>query len=241
MVEPSYSKLSPEPVRATIEQLRDRIRERFPDSSLSRVASELAAVAQQNDEVLAQLQRPIWWLRASAAVALFALLALTVWVVVWFTRMADIRNISLADLLQAIEAALNELIFLSLATFFLMSLEVRFKRRKALRMLHLFRSLAHIVDMHQLTKDPEYVLHPVSRTASSPARSLTRTELTRYLEYSSELLALVSKLAALHAQDLVDTVVLEAVTDVESLTADLSRKVWQKITILNITAVSDEG
>ena len=58
--------------------------------------------------------------------------------------------------------------------------------------------------------------------------------MSRYLEYCSELLSLVSKLAALHAQDLQDPVVLEAVNDVESLTADLSRKVWQKITILDI-------
>ena len=71
-------------------------------------------------------------------------------------------------------------------------------------------------------------------------RLLTRAELTRHLDYSSELLALVSKLAALHAQDLQETVVLAAVTDVESLTADLSRKVWQKITILDVTAHTAE-
>lgn len=240
MVETSYSKLAPEPIRATIEQLRDRIRERFPDSGLSRVAAELAAIAQQNDIVLAQLRQPIWWLRASAVVALVALLSLAVWIVFSFTQMKHTGSNSLADVLQAIDAAINELIFLSLAVFFLTSLEVRFKRRHALRMLHRFRSLAHIVDMHQLTKDPEYVLHAVPTTASSPVRRLTRTELTRYLEYSSELLAMVSKLAALHAQDLQDAVVLEAVTDVESLTADLSRKVWQKITILDITGSSPQ-
>jgi hypothetical protein len=238
MDEPSYSVLSPEPIRATIEQLRDRIRERFPESGLSRVASELASVAEQNDVVLAQLQKPIWWLRALTGTALLALLTFSGWVLFSLARTADTRNIGLADLLQAIEAALNELIFLALAVFFLTSLEVRFKRRKALRMLHRFRSMAHIVDMHQLTKDPEHALHAVPRTASSPVRLLTRAELTRYLEYSSELLALVSKLAALHAQDLQDTVVLAAVTDVESLTADLSRKVWQKITILDVTAIT---
>ena len=73
--------------------------------------------------------------------------------------------------------------------------------------------------MHQLTKDPEYVLHEVAATASSPERRLTQGQLKRYLEYCSELLSLVSKLAALHAQDLQDPVVLEAVNDVESLTA----------------------
>lgn len=136
MSEASYSKLDSSPIRSTIEQLRDRIAERFPDSGLSRVASELATVARQNDEVLRQLRQPIWWLRALGLIALVALLALAIWV-------------------------------------------------GALRMLHRFRGLAHILDMHQLTKDPEYVLHPLPTTASSPVRRLTRAELTRYLEYSS--------------------------------------------------------
>lgn len=235
MPEISYSKLDTAPIRATIEQLHARIRERFPDSGLSRVSAELVRVAEQNDEVIAELRRPIWWLRAAALLALLALLALAVWVLVSFTQMADSRSGTLGDLLQAVDAAINELIALGLAVYFLISLEVRFKRRRALRMLHRFRSLAHIVDMHQLTKDPEHVLRAVTKTSSSPVRHLTRAELTRYLEYCSELLALVSKLAALHAQDLQDSVVLEAVNDVESLTADLSRKVWQKITILDVT------
>jgi hypothetical protein len=233
----SYSKLDSSPIRATIEQLRDRIRERFPDSGLGRVASELSEVAEQNDDVLLQLRQPIWWIRIATGLALVLLIGLAVWVAASFARMRGSGTSSLPDLVQAIDAVINELIFLSLAVFFLTSLETRFKRRNALRMLHRFRSLAHIVDMHQLTKDPEFVLHPLPSTASSPVRRLTRAELTRYLEYSSELLSLVSKLAALHAQDLQDAVVLEAVTDVESLTADLSRKVWQKITILDVTAI----
>lgn len=240
MVETSYSKLDPAPIRTTIEQLRDRIRERFPDSSLGRLAAELNNVAEQNEIVVVQLRQPIWWLRASTMVALVALLALVLWVVVTIAHIAEARNGTLSDLLQAADAATNELIFLSLAVFFLTSLEIRFKRRKALRMLHRFRSIAHIVDMHQLTKDPEHVLNPVAATPSSPVRRLTRAELARYLEYCSELLSLVSKLAALHAQDLQDAVVLEAVNDVESLTSDLSRKVWQKITILDISGTSTE-
>ncbi len=235
MTEMTYSKLDPAPIRATIERLRDRIRERFPDAGLSRIAAEMVEVARQNEVVIVQLRQPIWWVRMLAGVALLALLALTLWIAVSFAQMANSRSVSFADLLQAVDSAINELIFLALAVFFLASLETRFKRRNALRMLHRFRSLAHVLDMHQLTKDPEYVLHPVTTTASSPTRQLTRSELTRYLDYCSELLALVSKLAALHAQDLQDAVVLEAVNDVESLTADLSRKVWQKITILDVT------
>ena len=235
MTETSFSKLDPAPIRATIEQLHQRIQERFPHSGLSRLSAELLEVAGQNEIVVVQLRRPIWWLRVATVVALLASGGLALFVGVSFMRMAAPGSTTLSDLVQAIEAVINELIFLTLAVFFLTSLETRFKRRRALRMLHRFRSLAHIVDMHQLTKDPEYVLHAVPTTASSPTRTLTRAELARYLDYCSELLSLVSKLAALHAQDLQDAVVLEAVNDVESLTADLSRKVWQKITILNVT------
>ena len=237
MDERSYSKLDPVPIRTTIERLQRRIEERFPESGLSRVAAELTALARENEIIIVQLRRPLWWLRVTGVVALAALTALALWVAVSFVQMADGLSGNLPELLQGVDAAINEVIFLSLAVFFLMSLEMRVKRRKALGMLHRFRSLAHIVDMHQLTKDPEHVLHPVPPTPSSPQRSLSRGDLTRYLEYCTELLALVSKLAALHAQDLQDPVVLEAVNDIESLTADLARELWQKITILDITEV----
>ncbi len=240
MTESSYSKLDSAPIRVTIERLQDRIRERFPDSGLNGVAAEMANTARQNEAVLEELRKPIWWLRISGFIALLAIVALAVWIVSSFVHMADARNGTFGDLLQAVDSAINEVIFLSLTIYFLVSLETRFKRRRALRMIHRFRSLAHILDMHQLTKDPEYVLRDVTATASSPERPLSRAELTRYLDYTSELLALVSKLAALHAQDLQDSVVLEAVNDVESLTADLSRKVWQKITILHVNDSSEE-
>ena len=241
MPETIYSKLESGPIRATIQQLQNRISERFPNSGLSRVAAELVKVGEENEAVLAQLRQPIWWVRAIAAIALVTLLGLAAWIIWSCVRIAEGRSGTFGDLLQAVDSAINEVIFLSLAIYFLMSLETRVKRRQALRMLHRFRSLAHVLDMHQLTKDPEHVLRQVSTTASSPSRSLTRQELTRYLEYCSELLALVSKCAALHAQDLQDTVVLEAVNDVESLTADFSRKVWQKITILDVAGFSADA
>lgn len=228
-----YSELNPAPIASTILLLARRIQERFPGSSLSEVAAELVRVADQNQGVIEHLRRPLWWLRGLTLLAIGALAALSLWAAIELSRMAKAGSESLADLLQGIDAATNELIFLSLVVFFMVSLETRLKRRTALRMLHRLRSIAHVVDMHQLTKDPEHVLRPVEATASSPERSLTRAQLARYLDYCSELLALASKLAALHAQHLQDPVVLDAVNDIESLTSDLSRKIWQKITILD--------
>ena len=61
---------------------------------------------------------------------------------------------------------------------------------------------------------------------------MTSFQLNRYLDYCSESLALISKIAALYVQDFQDPIVLDAVDDVEDLTSGLSRKIWQKITIL---------
>jgi hypothetical protein len=87
--------------------------------------------------------------------------------------------------------------------------------------------------MHQLTKDPSQYIAGATETASSPARTMTAFELTRYLNYCSEMLSLTNKLAAVYAQHLPDSVVIEAVNDIETLTTNLSSKIWQKITIID--------
>ncbi len=134
---------------------------------------------------------------------------------------------------QTLESAVNDLVFLAVAIYFLMTVERRLKRRDALRAIHELRSIAHIIDMHQLTKDPERVTSLAPTTASSPQHLLSRPELGRYLDYCSELLSVTSKLAVLYAERFDDPVVLDAVNDIEELTSGLSRKIWQKIMILD--------
>jgi hypothetical protein len=150
-----------------------------------------------------------------------------------------VNNIS--DWLQGTEALLSQVILAGLAILFLTSLESRFKRRVALTSLHRLRSVVHIIDMHQLTKDPEPLLTPRMATQSSPERTLTRFELVRYLDYCSEMLSITSKLAALHVQYLADPVVLNAVNDIETLAAHLSGKIWQKIMILDLAVFHEPG
>lgn len=233
-----YTELRPEPLVRTIAALEQRIGERFPQSGLSRVSAELAQMAGGSIAVARQLGRPIWILHVGSALSIGAVLVIFAALIVLALRTAP-RVDGLADLLQASEAAVNELILLAAAIYFFASLETRVKRRRALASLHQLRSLVHIVDMHQLTKDPEHVLSPGMSTASSPPRSLNRFELARYLDYCSELLSLSSKLAALHAQYLHDSVVLSAVNDIETLVASLSNKIWQKIMILDLTLSPD--
>ena len=142
-------------------------------------------------------------------------------------------SIGLSDLVLVFDAAISDLVFMGAAIFFLVTIESRIKRKRALLALHELRSLAHVVDMHQLTKDPNAILNSVSIiTHSSPSREMTSFELNRYLDYCSELLSLTGKIAALYIQESRDSVILSAVTDIENLTNDLNRQIWQKLIIL---------
>jgi len=153
--------------------------------------------------------------------------------IIAFAVKFQIGSTELLSVLQAVEAAANIVVLLGAVLFFLISLETRLKRNRSLRDLHVFRSIAHVIDMHQLTKDPSSVLASECATASSPQRTMSSFELTRYLDYCSEMLSLTSKLAAVYAQNLPDPVVIDAVNEIESLTTNLSQKIWQKITILD--------
>ncbi len=53
---------------------------------------------------------------------------------------------------------------------------------------------------------------------------------------ASELLSLTGKIAALYVQRFDDPVVITAVNEVETLCTGLSRKIWQKIMIIQANA-----
>ncbi|MEZ4455919.1 MAG: MOSC domain-containing protein [Gemmatimonadales bacterium] len=228
-----FRRLDPARIVETARRLAQRVAERFPDSGLRRVAEDLIVVCERSGHDLEWLGRPIWPVRAAVGI-LIALLA-----VVFVATLAAVFRLdpgtTMTEVIQAIDAGINELVFLGIAVFFLSGLEARRKRIRALKALHELRSMAHIVDMHQLTKDPERVTHPDggTDTPSSPARQLDRFHLARYLDYCSEMLSLLSKSAALYVQDFNDQATLAAVNEVEELTNGLSRKIWQKIMMLD--------
>jgi hypothetical protein len=226
-----YQSLDAQRIVETSQSLHQRIAERFPGSGLSRVAQELLEVSERAAAISRWLAKPHRALRILAGAGIVALVG----VVVGAVCSVEVKPAfsSIAELLQGLDAALNEIVALGLTVFFLVTLENRLKRRRALKAIHVLRSMAHIIDMHQLTKDPERTLDRKRDTVSSPKRPLTPFELIRYLDYCSELLSILSKIAALYVQKFDDPVTLSAVNDVEELTNGLSRKIWQKIMILD--------
>ena len=228
-----YRRLDGTRIVETLERLRQRIGERFPGSGLERVSGDLLSAASESMARVTDLRRPNIPLR-SATWALIAIIVFVALEALLHLRLAP-RWEEFAGFLQSSQAIQN-VVFLGLAVLFLANVETRIKRRRALAALHELRSIAHIVDMHQLTKDPERLM-----SAGGPARAdhpqpTTGPDLSKYLDFCSELLSLISKIAALMVQQFNDSVVLGAVTEIEELTTGLSGKIWQKITILERAA-----
>jgi hypothetical protein len=223
-----YRSLDPDKIIETLEALRSRINDRFPGSGLGSVCAEVVLLARHTSKRILDVSQPIWGLR----IALLGLLAAVVAVIVMLAIEWSALKTSdeLTETMQGVDAGVNLLIVLGGAAFFLASLETRWKRDRALKALHELRSIIHVIDMHQLTKDPS-MLGQI-RTRSSPDRPLTPFMLIRYLDYCSELLSLTAKCAALYAEKLSDPVVIDTVGNIELLTSDLSSKIWQKITIV---------
>jgi hypothetical protein len=223
-----YRSLDPGKIIETLEQLHERIEERFPGAGLSAVCAEVAALAKQTTQRIERVSQPIWSLRLSLLFLLAGVIGLAV---VFAIEASSLKTSDeLTETMQGLDSGVNLLIVLGGAAYFLGSLETRIQRDRALKALHELRSIIHVVDMHQLTKDPSMLGH--IKTRSSPDRPLTRFMLIRYLDYCSEMLSLTAKCAALYAQKLSDPVVIDTVGAIEILTSDLSNKIWQKITIV---------
>jgi hypothetical protein len=225
-----YRTLAADKIVETIEKLKARIGERFPGAGLESVCGDFLIVAQTSAARAEALARPNMGLRIAVGVLVAVGLAAQ-FLAFRYVRVAN-AELDAAGLIQGLEAAVNLLLLFGAAVWFLINLEARWKREQVLTALHELRSLAHVVDMHQLTKDPTVLLTPETRTASSPAREMNEFQITRYLDYCAEMLALMGKIAALYAEKLRDPDVIDAVNDIENLCANLGRKIWQKIMII---------
>lgn len=219
-----YRQLESNEIVRTIDELHMRISQRFPKSDLAAVCEELLVVAKETESKAHAVNASNYPLRA----IIFALIAAAAGLIYFLIRAIQLRtgDVDLINLLQGLEAGTNLIIFISVAIFFLFSLESRMARTRALNDLNELRSIVHVIDMHQFSKDPSELL------SSDSTEGMTRTDLTRYLGFCSVMLSLGAKLAALYAQKLPDEVVIDAASDLQNVAGGLSLKIWQKISIL---------
>lgn len=231
-----YRSLQPDRIVATAEQLTRRIAERFPQSGLVAVSREVKQIADEAVARTAEIRQPNYGIRL--VVALLILLLLSIITAVGLSvRWQAGQNEELfvfEHFIQSLEAGLGSLVFLGAAIAFLVTVERRWKRERLLAALRELRALAHVVDMHQLTKDPQSLTQG-RPTQSSPQRTMTTFELGRYLDYCTELLSVIGKIAAIYVQEFPDADAVEAADELTRLANDLARHIWQKIMILDRT------
>ena len=226
-----YRSLRADRILETADQLHRRVSERFPGSGLAALAAELRQVASEAVARGERIRRPNRLLRAGVFTVLAAAAVLFAAALREVRVKADLSD--LPTLAQFLDSTMAVVVVGGAGVLFLVTFETRLKRGRALAAVHELRALAHIIDMHQLTKDPDRVLHGGPDTASSPKRVLSPFELSRYLDYCTEMLSLVGKVGALYVQVFPDRAALEAVDQVEGLTTGLAGKIAQKLNILD--------
>jgi hypothetical protein len=207
----------------TISLLEKRISDRFPDSGLGATVRQFLDTANKTQKNVDRISSPNIPVRVLSTLVIAIGLGGLAYSITYID--IHIKNTTL-------EAIFNDLLLLGAAVFFLVTTESRLKRKRAIRALNELRVIAHVIDMHQLTKDPNIITKTYTSTEHSPKRTMTNFELQRYLDYCSETTALIGKVAVLYAQSLPDDVVVRSVNEIEVLTTGLSRKIWQKLVIL---------
>ncbi|MEN8907682.1 MAG: hypothetical protein ABF289_17160 [Clostridiales bacterium] len=222
--------LSEEKIHNTLVKLSKRIKERFPTSSLYKVSNDIVEISKEAAETIRWIESPNYFVRIGISIILVIISSIFIYSICQLNIHVD--ALDLLDVVQVTESTVNELVIIAAGTFSLYTFDTRRKRRRVIRAINELRSISHIIDAHQLTKDPIIESKLYYPTDNSPKRDLSRHELKRYLNYCSEMLSLTSKVGFLYIQKFDDPTANDSVNDLEVLTTGLSRKIWQKIMIL---------
>jgi hypothetical protein len=225
--------LAADHVGATVAQLERRIFARFGERGLTKAARDLGDLVVFVESGAGQSRDRLRRTTLAARATGITIVAATLGALIFSLRSALVDGLEhTSDWVPLVESVINDLVFVAIAVVFLWAFPERLERRALLRLLHRLRSLAHVIDMHQLSKDPEQVSPTYTPTAQSVRHGLNADQLHHYLAYCSEMLSLTAKTAALCAEHSTDAVVLETISYIETLTTDLSNKIWQKISLL---------
>ncbi|TQM61828.1 hypothetical protein [Humibacillus xanthopallidus] len=236
----SYDRLDGTEVRAVLTYLGERIDTYLPRHPGLRTAVDecgtlVDGLLDRRRHAPAQRAALVWTSRVLIVVVLAVVLVATAFAV--RDAIANASSFESFEWLPLVESLINDLVFAGIGIWFLLSLADRVVRNDLIRRLHRLRSMAHIIDMHQMSKDPaallpDSVMGAVAGDDVISPRTMSVRDYALYLEYCSELLSLTSKAAALCAEESTDALVLDTVSEIENLTTGMSRKIWQKISLL---------
>jgi hypothetical protein len=160
---------------------------------LSKVAVEIIQITKEAIGRAEAINRPNRWLRAGQMVLVLIAVA---GVLAYFQTHSDQKSLW-QTVLEFLDVTKGSAAILAATAIFFFTPETRLKRRRALKAVHELRAMAHLIDMHQLIKDPDRLGHPTD-PISVAGRPIVAEEMGRYLHFCTELLAIVSKVGQLY-------------------------------------------
>ena len=235
----STTSLDPERIVHTIAKLEQRIEERFPDSGLGRLCKSLFDIGNKTRERLDRIESPVVWLRAltwllAAAIVIGAVAAVRT---VVLEMPSGFEDAFVA--LQFFESGIQDLVFVGIAFVFLISVEGRLRRRRApgvhpraaRRRPHRRHAPADQRPRFKVLAGPGDTQRTRHRSARSPnGRAGALPRLLQRDAFADQ-----SKIAALYIREFRRTPVAprRPWTKSRASSTGLSRKIWQKIMILD--------
>ena len=231
---PSAYQLDPARIIETAEKLARSIGASLPGSVLAGLAVELVRIARDTDRQVRQARRPILVIRIASVTAIgCGLLGIG-----FLLNRIHFRwefGSTFTELFEVTGAAVNFLVMLSGALWFLVTFENRVKCNRALASIQELREFIHVVDATQLYYTPD-----MYDEGGSSANKLRRFDHT-YLLYCSQILGLVGNLAALHTRGAAGDSIMRASADVEMFATALTGKLYNKAEFVRLSAKSDSN
>lgn len=206
-------KLQPDKLISTSLELAKWIRKEFPKAHLSDVAQDVYALTTEAVAKAKHIARPMYWLRLLLTIAFGGLCYGVYW---HYTHHSEQE---FNDLLHSLKPLG---VFVGSAVLFVITLETRFKRWKALKAIHELQSVVHIIDMHQLGKDPS-----IEKFRDDPEDR--ERKIDQYLHCCTAMISIVSKIGQLYIDHFYDASATTAVNEFEAVATGTTQKIWSKI------------
>lgn len=222
-------KLDPKKLISTTQELVTWMKAEFPKAHLTSVAEEVGLVAREAMRKADSIRRANLWLRLGIGLILGG------------TAIAFIHQLwvhPIKEILHFLDMTKGVGMYAIAFIIFLATLEVRWKRRNCILAVHELRSVAHIIDMHQLSKD-DAVEQFRSRDDEPSDKTAHRTYVEKYLHACIVLLALVSKIGQLYIDHFPDPVATTSVNEFEETCHGFSMQIWSKINNLEPEPATD--
>jgi len=221
ITEVNESKLKGDSIIAAINNLQRAVEKKFPDRGLKTTIVKLkeeAIAVNEASQYIDRLNVGRWTWCIGVPILLFCIIIYSVVKFLDFGRNAF-------NGFDDVDGLINLMFLCGVIGLFLFQyLKVR-RRTFTLKQLHRIRTLVHVLDMKQQNKK----YHNKCLTNKRP---LTPEENITYLDDCSQALSLAGKVAALTIEGHDDSLVIAAVSEIDSLCNGISSKIWQKIFVL---------